>query len=198
MSRYDLNSLQSDLRKVLGNGLTEESVKLVKGLMSRYKSDPRDWKDKEKWSDVKYTRTLLDKGNGHYNLMILCWNVGQESPIHNHPNSHCFMKTLEGVVHEELYKKPDMTSCQCSCGCKMEKIDDRDYTIDNVALITDKDGVHRVGNRSHVDKAVTLHLYSPPFTTCHKYDDDTSKETEVPMGFDQDFSGRCCGTSCCS
>lgn len=53
MSRYDLNSLQSDLRKELGNGLTEENVKLVKGLMSRYKSDPRDWKDKEKWSDVK-------------------------------------------------------------------------------------------------------------------------------------------------
>lgn len=53
MSRYDLNSLQSDLRKVLGNGLTEENVKLVKDLMSRYESDPRDWKDKEKWSDVK-------------------------------------------------------------------------------------------------------------------------------------------------
>lgn len=53
MSRYDLNTLQSDLRRELGNGLTEESVELVKGLMSRYKSDPRDWKDKEKWSDVK-------------------------------------------------------------------------------------------------------------------------------------------------
>lgn len=68
--------------------------------------------------------------------MILCWNVGQESPIHNHPDSHCFMKTLEGVVHEELYEKPDVTSCQHSCGCKMKKIGDRDYAVNDVALIT--------------------------------------------------------------
>lgn len=53
MNRYDMEALQSDLRTVLGKGLTEESVQSVKDLLTRYKSDPRDWKDKEKWSDVK-------------------------------------------------------------------------------------------------------------------------------------------------
>ena len=62
--------------------------------------------------------------------------------------------------------------------------------------LPDNDGVHRVGNRSHVEKALTLHLYSPPFSTCHKYDDKSSKETEVPMGFDQDFTERCCPHTC--
>lgn len=67
--------------------------------------------------------------------MILCWNVGQESFIYNYFNLYCFMKILEGVVYEEFYKKLDMMLCQCLCGCKMEKIDDRDYVIDNVVLI---------------------------------------------------------------
>ncbi|XP_048750930.1 cysteine dioxygenase type 1-like [Ostrea edulis] len=192
----DLKALQSALRTVLGNGLKEEAVEMVKELLSQYESRPEDWKDKVKWSDVKYTRTLLDKGNGFYNLMILSWNTGQESPIHDHPNSHCFMKTLQGEVHEELYKKPEVKSCQDCCGCRMEKIDDRTHKLNDVAHITDEDGFHRVGNKSHVDGAVTLHLYSPPFSTCRKFDDDTSKPTEVPMGFDQDFSEECCTRSC--
>ncbi|XP_062611051.1 cysteine dioxygenase type 1-like [Saccostrea cucullata] len=197
MSRYDLNAMQSDLRKELENGFLEESsemVNTIKEILSKYESHPKDWDGKEKWSDKKYTRTLLDKGNGHYNLMILCWNTGQESPIHNHPKSHCFMKTLKGEVFEELYENPDMTSC---CRGKMKKIEDRVYTLDDVAHITDADGLHRVGNKSHVDGAVTLHLYSPPFSSCKKYDDDTGKSTEVPMGYDQDFSEQCCSRSCC-
>ncbi|XP_062620637.1 cysteine dioxygenase-like [Saccostrea cucullata] len=198
MEHYNLTNLQADLRKLLPFGLEEESVEKIKELMARYKSQPKDWQDKETWSDKKYTRTLLDKGNGHYNLMILCWNTGQESPIHNHPNSHCFMKTLKGEVFEELYKNPDMTPCESCCGCKMEKIDDRVYKLNDVAHITDADGLHRVGNKSHVNGAVTLHLYSPPFSTCKKYDDDTGKSTEVPMGYDQDFTEQCCARSCCS
>lgn len=80
--------------------------------MTKYVSDPEDWRKEEKWSNKTYTRTLLDSGNDHYNLMLLCWGPGQKSPIHNHPNSHCFMKTLKGDVYEELYRKPDMTASQ--------------------------------------------------------------------------------------
>lgn len=53
MERYDLTQLQEDLRRELGNGLTDEAVEAVKRLMSKYKSNPKDWQDKEKWSDVK-------------------------------------------------------------------------------------------------------------------------------------------------
>lgn len=40
----------------------------------------------------RYTRNLVDTGNGKYNLMIVCWSEGQGSGIHDHPNSHCIMK----------------------------------------------------------------------------------------------------------
>lgn len=53
MERYDLKKLQEDLKLELGNGLTNQAVELVKGLMSKYKSNPQDWQDKEKWSDIK-------------------------------------------------------------------------------------------------------------------------------------------------
>lgn len=53
MEGYNLENLKSDLRIEYVNGLTGENVESVKELMSRYKSDPKDWKNKEKWSDIK-------------------------------------------------------------------------------------------------------------------------------------------------
>lgn len=69
MEGYNLENLQSDLRIELVNGLTGENVESVKDLMSRYKSDPQDWKDMEKWSDIKQVISLYKGGR------ILCFSV---------------------------------------------------------------------------------------------------------------------------
>ena len=53
MERYNLTKLQEELRRELGNGLLDQAVELGKGLLSEYKSNPQDWQDKEKWSDIK-------------------------------------------------------------------------------------------------------------------------------------------------
>ena len=37
----------------------------------------------------------MDEGNGKYNLIVLCWDSGQGSAIHDHADSHCFMKVSE-------------------------------------------------------------------------------------------------------
>lgn len=54
-----------------------------------------------------YTRNLVDDGNGKYfNLMILCWNEGKSSPIHDHAGAHCIMKVLAGELTETQYDWP--------------------------------------------------------------------------------------------
>lgn len=45
----------------------------------------------------RYTRNLVDEGNGRYNLIVLCWDSGQGSGIHDHADSHCFMKVCTFV-----------------------------------------------------------------------------------------------------
>jgi cysteine dioxygenase len=39
-------------------------------------------------------------GNGNFNLILMCWPEGAVSPIHDHTNSHCFMRILEGRAKE--------------------------------------------------------------------------------------------------
>lgn len=38
--------------------------------------------------------------------MILCWNEGQTSAIHDHANSHCFLKVLKGGLMEVKFAAP--------------------------------------------------------------------------------------------
>lgn len=39
--------------------------------------------------------------------MILCWGEGHGSAIHDHADSHCFMKMLDGELSEVRYAWPD-------------------------------------------------------------------------------------------
>lgn len=42
--------------------------------------------------------------------MILCWGEGHASAIHDHADSHCFMKMLKGELTEVRYAWPKDTT----------------------------------------------------------------------------------------
>src|SRR5260370_7026193 len=42
------------------------------------------------FSKGNYTRNLIFK-NAVFECMTICWEIGQASPIHNHPHHHCSM-----------------------------------------------------------------------------------------------------------
>ena len=66
----------------------------------------------------------MDKVDGRYELMVLCWNTEggryvctnvlliiriynfASGPIHDHSDSHCFMKILDGTLEETYYHWP--------------------------------------------------------------------------------------------
>ncbi|KAI8785487.1 cysteine dioxygenase type 1 [Biomphalaria glabrata] len=152
------------------------SVEYVQKLMTSYKSNRKEWKKYAKFDQFRYTRNLVDAGNGKFNLMILCWNEGQGSSIHSHANSHCFLKVIDGKVKEELFEWPDSEGT-------MKKCAENEYDKDQCAYINDSLGLHRVENVSHINKAVTLHLYSPPFDVCQCFDERTGKAVTSKVTF---------------
>lgn len=77
-----LDELVELLHKELGaNGLACEGVDVdrVQALMTNYQSNEEDWKKYALFDKGRYTRNLVDDGNGKFNLMILAWpeNVGR-------------------------------------------------------------------------------------------------------------------------
>lgn len=156
--------------------------KRVHEYMSSYKSKEEDWQKKyAKFSPKRYTRNLVDKGNGHFNLLVLCWGPGQGSSIHSHCNSDCYMKILDGEAKETRFDWPGDEEQD------MKVKESHTHKRDDVTYICDEMGLHRVENPSNTDGTVTLHLYSPPFNWCYKFDDWTGHKDKVQMTFDSEF-----------
>lgn len=189
---HNLAELIEELRKVFDSDSV--NVEYVKALMYSYKSNPQDWKPYAKFDEFRYTRNLVDTGNGKYNLILLCWGEGHGSSIHSHMDSHCFMKILAGQLVETKFAWP--TSTLTSSG--VDSDGEKDTTVleepmvqtgchvyekEMVAYINDSLGLHRVENVSHSDKAVSLHLYSPAFDECLTFDQRTGHKNTAKITF---------------
>ncbi|KAI3645040.1 hypothetical protein MP228_011204 [Amoeboaphelidium protococcarum] len=65
-----------------------------------------DWRQYAFYDPYRYTRNLVDDGNGKYNLLLLCWGPRQVSPVHDHSGSHCLLKVMSGELQETRYDWP--------------------------------------------------------------------------------------------
>ncbi|KAG7281504.1 hypothetical protein CRUP_012447, partial [Coryphaenoides rupestris] len=101
-----------DLIRILHKLFEGDSVDVdeVQSVMESYETKPQEWMKYAKFDQFRYTRNLVDEGNGKFNLMILCWGEGHGSSIHDHTDSHCFMKLLQGQLKETLFAWPDAKS----------------------------------------------------------------------------------------
>ncbi|KAK3855516.1 hypothetical protein Pcinc_038088 [Petrolisthes cinctipes] len=129
----------------------------------------------------RYTRNLIDEGNGKFNLMLVCWGPSQSSTIHDHADAHCFMKLLSGSLQEVKFEWPNTEQKK-----EEQEMVVRERTClkpNQVCYINDSIGLHRVENVSHSDGAVSMHLYCPPFSSCTVFDQRTGHRMTCPVTF---------------
>lgn len=106
----NFNELVSLIREELGdNGLMDKekvNVERLQAIMQNYKSVEDEWGRFAFYDQYRYTRNLVDDGNGKYNLLLLCWGPNQKSPIHDHAGAHCILKVMQGDLLESRYLWP--------------------------------------------------------------------------------------------
>nr|CAD7606879.1 unnamed protein product [Timema genevievae] len=183
-----LDELVKELNQAFQKDLV--NVDYVRGLLESYKSNPTEWKKFAKFDRYRYTRNLVDQGNGKFNLMILCWGEGHGSAIHDHADSHCFMKVLQGSLSEVRFSWPedspskDDDNLQETGGTReLHEICRNSLRTNDVCYINDSLGIHRVENTSHTERAVSLHLYCPPFDTCSVFNQNTGRRSKCQVTF---------------
>mmetsp|Transcript_21513 Transcript_21513/g.30765 ORF Transcript_21513/g.30765 Transcript_21513/m.30765 type:complete len:235 (-) Transcript_21513:16-720(-) len=106
-----------------------------------------------------YTRNLIATDDETFTLLLLCWNAGRESPIHDHPCDGCWVRLCQGRIRETRYECNDETDT-------MEVTSDMILEDNAPTFISDIQGYHKVGNPDPTLPAVALHLYCPPFQRC--------------------------------
>ncbi|KAM5441224.1 Cysteine dioxygenase [Microsporum ferrugineum] len=181
------HKLVEDLSAVLGpsSGLDSDDVDPmdIQKLMEGYVSNPQEWQ-RYALADTSraYTRNLVDEGNGKSNLLILVWNPGRSSPIHDHANAHCVMKVLHGTLREDRYDWPEQDKVQNGEACPLTVTKETILRENEVTYMSDKLGLHKVTNPDPEDFAISLHLYTPPNAAhfgCSLFDEQTGKSHHV-------------------
>lgn len=130
---------------------SQKSILSLKPFFEEYNGD--DWQNYVKFSSDCYSRNHVIHTK-EYELLILCWQPNQGSPIHNHPKQGCLLKVLEGELSEKKYNKSNYI---------VETI----YKTGEVSYIDNQLGVHQIKNQNQ-EKAVSLHLYVPGFFEAKK------------------------------
>lgn len=119
------------------------------------------------WDRQHYTRNLIDK-TPLYELVAICWEVGQASSIHNHHEQNCWMAAPIGRLRVENYR----TIAESLAGgtCELKNADTVEMNLRQPCAVDPLEPVHRVYNpREFNQRAVSLHVYSRPFDTCVVY-----------------------------
>jgi len=178
------DQLIQGLLELFSEGKDKVDIDEVTEFFNRYENNPEDWKKFAKWDKYKYTRNLMHEGNGNFNLILMCWPEGAMSAIHDHSDSHCFMRVLDGEVKEIRYNWPENASTNV---VNLEESSVTCLPAGKTLYMSDELGIHKVENKSHADKLISLHLYSPPFDVCKVFDERTSKRTRINMCFYSKF-----------
>jgi len=125
------------------------SMKLPSSAFENYSS----------WCDDSYTRNCIAE-NEKFELILLCWQEGQITPIHDHGGEECWVKIIEGEFRETIYAADEFGKLNVVRSA-IAKANDVTYMIDFM-------GFHSLENLSN-KKSMSLHLYAKPIRSCNVF-----------------------------
>src|SRR6266478_1408687 len=127
----------------------------------------------------KYTRNLILR-TALFELIAICWDIGQVSAIHNHRGQSCWMAIAYGKVQVQNFRLVRHDAAAFTCELEPTSR----FLIDAATPgeVDPEEPIHLVANPvAFGSRAVTLHVYSRPFDTCEVYDLKTNRYEDVKL-----------------
>jgi len=179
-------TLVSELRRCKEPSFTR--IDEIRGILRNNPVDPQSLSPYLIWDRQHYTRNLVDK-TPLYELIAICWEVGQCSSIHNHKDQNCWMAVPIGrlLVQNYRVRHQDINAGTCD----LEPSDVLEMNLANPVAVDPAEPVHKVFNPPEFgERAVSLHVYSRPFDSCIVYSDEQHKCGEIKLHYTSEFGVR--------
>ena len=141
------------------------------------------------WNAQHYTRNLIDKTD-LYELLAICWEAGMRSSIHNHKGQNCWMAAPIGRLAVQNYRViSEDLAAQC---CEIVPTDVVEITAATSVAVDPLNPVHDVRNcREWGERAVSLHVYSRPFSSCIVYSVEQGSCGEIGLNYTSMYGKLC-------
>ncbi len=162
-----------------------QDVHSIRQVLRDNPVDPESIQRYLNWDRQHYTRNLIEK-NPLFELLAICWEVGQGSSIHNHMDQNCWMAVPIGRLLIQNYRvlQQDMKAGTCD----LQPTDIVEMNPGNPAAVDPAEPVHKVYNPLEFgERAVSLHVYSRPYDSCVVYSDEQHKCGEIKLSYTSEY-----------
>ena len=182
-TRVSIDHLVRELRALPRSAFSE--TEQVRRLLTANPVDETSLAPYLTWNRQHYTRNLIDKCD-LYELIAICWEVGQASSVHNHRDQNCWMAAPIGRLLVENFHV-EFQDLEAGT-CRLAASNIVELTPENPCAVDPQEPVHRVLNpREANQRAVTLHVYSRPFDSCVVYSCEQGTCGDVSLHYNTMF-----------
>ena len=137
------------------------------------------------YASSHYTRNLIFKCE-LFEVMAICWEVGQVSRIHNHRDQNCWMVTPIGRLRVQNFRVEDRDAAHGTC--KLVPTDAYDMDPAHPAVVAPEEPVHQVLNLPEfAQRATSIHIYSYPYASCEVYSIERGAYSDVPLHYSSEY-----------
>lgn len=138
-----------------------------------------------KWDAQHYTRNLIEK-TPLYELLAICWEVGQISSTHNHQGQNCWMAVPMGRLLVQNYRT--ISEDLGNGTCKLDATNRVEMNPGNPCGVDPLEPVHCVFNpREFNQRAVSLHVYSRPIDSCVVYSPEKGTCGKIKLQYTTEY-----------
>jgi cysteine dioxygenase len=127
------------------------------------------------WDDDTYTRNCIARTDA-YELLLLCWDKKQDTPIHSHNSQECWVKVIEGDFLEKRFQAEEGQE-------EPELTHEQQFSDYQISYMNDEMGFHSLHNREG-KRAMTLHLYTRPIDECTVYNEEEGEFETKELTYD--------------
>jgi len=141
------------------------------------------------WSPENYTRNLVYKDD-RFEVMVICWEVGVASRIHDHADQMCWMTVPLGRLQGQNFAIDEMDETRGYCRLR----ETNSFELSNclAATVELEEPIHQVLNLpEYGERAASIHIYSKPYDHCLSFCRDTDTFKRVELSYTS-ISGKAC------
>lgn len=150
----------SELIEKLNSQREQPSLPEIRSWLENVEISTEELKPYLGFKDGNYCRHRVC-GNDILEMLVLCWQPGHRTPIHDHNGSHGAVRVHEGILWETIFHYDEerglcyRTARECLAGA---------------VTGADVPDIHQLGNPDVSERnLVTIHIYSPPLGVLRTY-----------------------------
>lgn len=141
--------------------MNSSEIQSFPSILKRLDLDSSELSAYESWDKQGYSRNCMEK-NDRYELLLLCWNPGDRTPIHNHGGQRCWVYQISGEIEEIRFDTSDS---------EPKEIYRQTLKPNQLTYIDDAMACHVLANPGDV-RSVSIHVYAAPIENCEIYNSE--------------------------